>query len=123
MIKHFVKLSILLSGIHSEISSSKVKTLTIIDHQTFFLPIGLHENFPNLIEMSVIRSRLFEIEPDKLSGMLNLESLNFTQNKLRKIKADTFNDQNELIQLDLSFNKIEVVCQRAFHGLSKLENL
>lgn len=101
----------------------ELKNLSIVNQQTLFLPNDLAEEFPNLTEMSVVRSGLFEIDAKVLKGLHGLKTLNFNDNKLREIKANTFRDQTNMTKLDLSFNKIEDINEGAFDGLAKLETL
>lgn len=105
------------------VATNEIGNLMIIHQQTFFLPINLHQNFPQLTVLNVINSGLYKITASNFEGFKNLTTLNLNHNKLMKISSNTFKDLQNLQTLNLSFNKILIIEIDAFKGLGKLNEL
>lgn len=108
---------------HSPIDAKKIQTINITDMQVLYLPTELEQHVTELNTLIVVNSGLFEISEGVLDGLFSLETIDFSRNKLREIKSNTFKDQNDLFILDLSFNRIELLNEDAFNGLDKLVTL
>lgn len=105
------------------ISTDKLKKLTTIDQQTIFLPLNLGHHFPELTELSVIDSGLFEVNSQNFKGLNHLKNLTLRNNNFIRIHSETFKDVEGLEMLDLSHNLIESVDNNAFKGLASLKEL
>ena len=100
-----------------------IRNLTVVNKQTIFLPLNFHEMVPNLIELNVINSGLFEIDQKALDNLFELISLSLSKNKLTGIPTDVFTDLKKLKRLDLSLNNIQDLENGAFKNLVNLETL
>lgn len=117
------KVSFANSSIESEnYKSAAIRTLKIYQQQTLFLPGNLAEHFPQLSELMVVESGLYEVEYSVFEG-LDLLTLNLSNNKIPEIPVDTFSDLENLHELDLSLNKIQSLHNDVFASLKSLQKL
>lgn len=103
--------------------ASEMKTLRIIEQQTFTLPTNIGSFFPQLTEFVVRSSGLYEVSANVFTDMKNLTVLEFFHNKIIEIPSDTFDELENLKRLDLSFNNIENLKKDVFSSLKNLEYL
>jgi Leucine-rich repeat (LRR) protein len=99
------------------------KSLNIYKQQTLFLPLNIASILPNLEELIVASSGLYEITPSTFKDLQKLLVLNMPLNKLQEIPIDSFKDLENLLELDLSFNKFDSLPPGAFNGLNNLQKL
>ena len=62
-------------------------------------------------------------EQELISNMPRLHHLNLSHNLLYELKDETFEKNEELISLDISYNKFEYFSNLSFKGLEVLEVL
>lgn len=67
-----------------------------------FLPILVHETFPNLIGYYAFHCSIREISKKNFDKLSRLEDLNLNSNHIERIKSDTFEDLVSLTQLHIS---------------------
>lgn len=106
-----------------KIDNEKIKKLRIADQQMLFLPRNLDQYFPQLTELFIVSSGLYELNMKSLGNLKNLVSLTVVGNMIRQIPAKTFINMKNLVTLDLSSNNIEFIEDGAFDGLTKLHKL
>lgn len=70
-----------------------LENLVIIHQQNVeFLPISVHETFPNLKVYSVKNTQIQKISKKNFGKLSKLEVLNLDRNQIEVIKSDTFED-------------------------------
>lgn len=69
-----------------------------------FLPVKVHEKFPNLLLFTSSSCSLTEISKPNFEKMAQLEFLYLESNKIEKIVSNTFEDLTALKEIDLSKN-------------------
>lgn len=74
------------------------------DHNSkiFFLPIEIHEKFPNLIQINAFNCSISTISKSNFVKLSKLRILYLENNKIEKIDSDTFDDLISLEEIDLS---------------------
>jgi Leucine-rich repeat (LRR) protein len=94
-----------------------VTEMTVKDVNFEFFPVKIFENFKALTNLTILSS-INEIAKDNFKFAINLEVLNLSTNEIRKLQAEIFVYLKNLQELILSHNKIEIVDDRAFNGMS-----
>lgn len=100
-----------------------VTSLIIRDQAALFLPTNLNKTSPDLKLFEISSSGLFVIDHASFEGLLQLETLNLTGNKILSVTGGSFEDLQKLQTLDLSLNNIESIETEAFSGLDVLKFL
>jgi Leucine-rich repeat (LRR) protein len=88
-----------------------------------FVPHGIVEIFPNLVEFYLMTSGAKEIFRSDFKELVNLRSLSFYNDWIEHLDEDTFDDLTKLELLSLSRNQIEVLPEKIFHNLGELRRV
>lgn len=88
-----------------------------------YIPLGISDRFPNLIEIKIQRSSVKKVSKDVFAGLRKLKLLNLESNQIQTIDENSFNDLVSLEELDLRTNKITMLPRKILHHLRSLEIL
>lgn len=72
------------------------------NEKVYYLPIGVHEKFPNLAAYYAYRCSIRGLSKKNFEKLTHLEDLNLSNNEIVKIEYDTFEDLVALEQLHIS---------------------
>nr|ATC38303.1 toll-like receptor 5m [Tachysurus vachellii]UTE79881.1 membrane toll-like receptor 5 [Tachysurus fulvidraco] len=106
-----------------DLSESDIKALDLSKASIFALKYSVFGYMPDMVEISIARNLVNQIERDAFYGMGNLRMLNLSHNLLDKIDSETFKNLPSLETLDLSNNNIRMFMPESFQGLPNLANL
>jgi Leucine-rich repeat (LRR) protein len=132
---------------HSLSFKSDIKTFEIRESpQVDFIPLDVLTEFPNLSGLGIsdcklptLKSGLFKtefekieylnlygnkielIEPEAFQHLINLKWTRLCDNKIKTLPDRLFNNNPDLIYIDLKYNKITSVHPNFFDGLEKLK--
>uniref|UniRef100_A0A8C6KEI4 Vasorin b n=1 Tax=Nothobranchius furzeri TaxID=105023 RepID=A0A8C6KEI4_NOTFU len=84
------------------------------------LPSGLDTSTRNLYLFS---NGIEGIKSEDFDGLVNLEMLDLSQNKLTHLPDRVFETLTSLKNLDLSSNQITQISEKSFHGVTQLQRL
>jgi Leucine-rich repeat (LRR) protein len=92
------------------------------------MPSNLVEEMPSLTEIianlcSLRKISLATFGPHNTKNLMNMEILNFENNKITTVEPAALAGATNLRNLNLRFNHISELEDSAFHGLQKLEEL
>ncbi|XP_022659879.1 uncharacterized protein LOC111249804 [Varroa destructor] len=91
---------------------------------SFLGPREFHaKGYSNLQRIHVARCGLSMIAPSAFHLLTNLVELDLSSNKLHRVPSSALSDCGSLRRLSLSFNPIETIHDDAFRGLSRLGTL
>lgn len=128
------------------VDKTKINELIVLNQHALFLPAGIGQVFPNLVQLTVTNSHLtrlnsnslnlvnlkvlalagnqisdiFKTDLDKLE---RLENLNLSGNRIKKIKVGVFDNLVELKVLALDGNEIEEIDNELFSKNLKLTSI
>lgn len=91
------------------------------DRDVKFLPIGIGEKFPNLMEVRATSCGLVVVRNHYLKNMRNLKFLRMNDNKIAYIESGSFSELISLKRLWFRDNMIETLDKDLFILLTKLE--
>lgn len=83
----------------------------------------LFEGFTNLTHLTIINSKIQEIERNAFSHLPNLEFLDLSENRLSKLFDYIFEDMTKLQKLILNWNDIKTIDSSEFSNLTNLREL
>jgi hypothetical protein len=110
--------SIIKSSVHLT-----VKAFAIVDsYKTFYVPVNLHEKFPNLYVAQIEKCSIRHIG-NEFQGLNELQVLYLDNNKIRTIDDQAFKDNSKLTFLSLLDNNINYVNPVWFEHLTSLRTL
>lgn len=90
----------------------------------FFFPQNLHEKFPKLEFITFFSANISTLRKSDLESFgSQLKILNFYDNNLEVIEADLFEENPNLVSIDLGLNKIKHVAEGALNNLKNLKYL
>jgi len=77
-----------------------------------------------ITNLKKIRFRgLEEINPATFNGLINLEEIDISHNRIEKIEPDLFKNLVNLKKINLSFNSLDEIHPASFVGLINLEEI
>jgi Leucine-rich repeat (LRR) protein len=88
-----------------------------------FLPMGMGQNFPELLSLSVFDCSLESVDRSNFIGLTELQRLALNENYLTVIEPRTFKDLASLKWLYLDHNHLKVIHPDAFESLTQLEEV
>lgn len=103
-------------------NSNVTKFLTYRDNNITYLPIGLGETFPSLVDLRLTFSDVRFVKRENFMNMTKLVQLNLTGNKIESISEETFWDLPKLEFLSLCSNEIKTLHQDLLTKLSHLKH-
>lgn len=103
-------------------NSNVTKFLTYRDNNITYLPIGLGETFPALVDLRLTFSDVRFVKRENFLNMTKLVQLNLTGNKIESISEETFWDLPKLEFLSLCSNEIKTLHQDLLTKLSHLNH-
>lgn len=105
---------IVINSTDLKISSPRDETITGLilneNKKIFYLPIAVHEKYPNLIIYVPAACSLISISRDNFRNLNRLKLLWLSGNPIKKINSDTFQDLKSLEELHLS----KLICYSRF---------
>ncbi|KAG5668044.1 hypothetical protein PVAND_016001 [Polypedilum vanderplanki] len=105
------------------ISDVKFSTLITYNNTINFIPTNLHEFFPNLSLLAIVKSNLLEIWQKDLKNFPDLQGIWLPFNKIEVIEWHLFDYNPKLSQIILTENRIKIISSDAFNELKNLEHL
>lgn len=87
------------------------------------LPMGLFENYPNLVTMYTWNAGIRTIAIDNFRNANHLSALDLTKNRIELLSAYVFSLAPNLKRLELSINFIKSIDVETFAGLTQLRTL
>lgn len=103
-------------------NNNDVTALVVFKQSTKYLPNGISYTFPNLKKLVIENSNLKKIDQLGLEKLDKLTNLAIRGNKI-EIRSNSFEELPQLIDLDLSKNKIQKLPSKVFEKLGNLKNL
>ncbi|CRL03220.1 CLUMA_CG016747, isoform A [Clunio marinus] len=105
--------------------ASRIENITGLDFdankKVEYLPIFIHEKFPNLEALSAYDCSIKEISKESFKELNKLKVLWLSGNQIQKIESDVFKDLTLLEIVDLSLNQISSMKGDSFEGLKHLK--
>ena len=93
-----------------------------INNQTMIaIPNGLHENFPQLLKITLWNSKLENIQGKNFQGLNHLVELYLSHNLISSINETVFRSLRNLEVLVLSYNRISKLNSKIFKELKNLK--
>lgn len=99
------------------------KFITMNDITVNFLPENISEAFPNLQGLEVIRSSLSLLRAENLKNLTELVELNLSNNKLDFIGKNVFKDLEKVELVMLRSNKIQFIHDKAFRNMEAVRQI
>ena len=85
-------------------TNKNVNEIIIKDLVVNFFPRGIPNLFPGIVDLSLQNCGLKEISRKDLQGLSSLRSMNFDNNKLRRLPDDLFIDTPKLVWISVENN-------------------
>ncbi|KAL7011199.1 hypothetical protein ACKWTF_014151 [Chironomus riparius] len=100
-----------------------VEAVLINQKETFFIPNGINNFYPNLRLLIVVLSSLKKIFLKNFENFPDLEYLNLNYNQIEMLEENLFKFNHKLKFILISDNKIKLIDPSAFNGLINLKHL
>lgn len=120
---HFPKTKISRVNLEHLTTNSKINSLHIVDQSMKFIPSKLSNEFPNLKNILIVRSKLSSLSKNDFEGFTTLKKIVINKNNLVSVEGGTFDGLSQLDILDLSFNQIVSLPPKIFHPLKHVKIL
>lgn len=105
---------------HEGKCNKDVQSIFFINNNVMnFIPLGVIDFFPNLVELVIIKCALKTISRKDLKEFKNLEILFITNNELTALPEDLFEDTKKLVKVSFYANKIESMSSKLFQPIIK----
>lgn len=115
---HFANVNNVVFENHLIFDENIIEGLVLKGSKINYIPNGINTFFPKLIALDISNSSLISLEKENLEQFgESLQYLNVQNNELTFLKSDVFQFNINLVQIDLSFNKIK------FYGPGLIESL
>lgn len=109
---------------HSNVSCFHIDGLKLNNSVVNFFPHGLSKYFPKLSEIHITNSGLQQLTKDDLKDFgFGLTTVNFGYNEITQINFDLFQQNLNIDQINLEYNKIETIGKGALDYLNNLYTL
>jgi hypothetical protein len=103
--------------------SEQVRYLKIEESSVLFLPAGLGDLFPKLLNFRMEHAKLREIHQKDLKDMIHLERLYLEGNDIQALEKDLFKFNPKLVVISFRHNHIKHVDPNVFDHLTSLEGI
>ncbi|XP_017291426.1 vasorin b [Kryptolebias marmoratus] len=125
LLMHFMLLLLLPGGTFSHdcpkgCSCVGTESILCFQRHSSTFPKGVH---PSTQSLYLFANGIEGIKAEDFDGLVNLEMLDLSQNKLTHLPDRVFEPLTSLKNLDLSSNQITHVSEKCFHGTTQLERL
>lgn len=104
-------------------TNSDVVSFIAKNQNISFVPHNISKFFTNLSRFEVKNSLLTGVVKENLAGLAKLDTLILTNNRIRSLKADVFEDLYNLKRVELSGNELSELHHRIFTKNNQLEVL
>jgi len=118
-----VKVSTVFGRHEAERLNRNVTLLVMDDNYVTNLPLEIADVFPNLLKLQVKNANLHFLARKNFNGLAELLDLNLSHNRIWHIPQSAFLDLLELQVLNLDFNQIRALSDNAFVNLLKLREI
>lgn len=88
----------------------------------FFQVLDIGKSRHNLKKLKASQNLIKSLKNQDLAGATELMEVDLSHNRIEAISCNAFNDQSKLTYLDLSYNRLERLTPGIFHSLISLES-
>lgn len=104
--------------------NNNIEVFKILNNENVkYLPINMHESFPNLLEYEVTGCKVGEVRYDNFKNMKQLKEIKLNNNKIQSIAPSTFDDARQLEKIHFVSNKLTSLSPELFQNLQKLRRV